>query len=442
MLKVYETFEVEDNAFYEEPTVNYIIDFLWEKFKGYLYFQVVYFATNTALYTVFGIYYQDEQVSSPILIIVIAMNILALAFEGFQATAGFMQFLEDPWNYFEIVTPASQIISAILYWTSQGTLAESIFISTSILLLYTKLLISLRVFDQLRHMIRMILEILNDSKGFMVVIFTYAFALAILVFRNRNVQQDSDGSGIYTLPDTLMEMYAFAIGSWDYSEYSGINIPFFLFASFLLPLVLLNMVIALMGDTYGRVQDNRQAFDSRERVLMLYELVSASHQFTRLMDWIRGRSRNEESDAQGSKKESFYLLVVKEFSLSEGQIDLEAINDNQNQMRNQMEEGMSKMSNKIDEKIDSMNSKIDERISKLKAEVGSLSTKMDDKIGSLESKMSDNIDNMRKEIVSEILMALGKKPTSSSDKHEGQKIQKIRCMNSVHLNENMSSFYP
>jgi WD40 repeat protein len=368
LLHVLESFEVEDDVFYADPTVNYLIDFLWERLKGYLHFQVFFFATNTALYTLFGIYYQDEQVSTPVLIIVVVMNGLTLIFEGLQESAGLDQFLNDPWNFFEIVTPIFQIISAILYSTDQGSLAETIFISTSILLLYTKFLITLRVFDPLRHMIRMILEILNDSKGFMIVIFTYAFGLTIAVYHNREVQQDSDGSGIYALNDVLMEMYAFAIGSWDYTEYAGINIAFFLFASFLLPLVLLNMLIALMGGTYARVQDNRQAFDNRERVLMLYELVSAAYQLKLLVNWIRGKSQESQEH-----KESFYLLVVKEFSISEGQIDMKSLNDGQKAIENKIQS-------------------------------------IDNKIVDLKKEMIE----MKKEIVSEILMAFRKKPSSYS----------------------------
>ena len=47
--------------------------------------------------------------------------------------------------------------------------------------------------------------------------------------------------------------------------------PFFILVSFLQALVLLNLIIAVMGDTYERVCENRQSVDAKERLSLIYE---------------------------------------------------------------------------------------------------------------------------------------------------------------------------
>ena len=136
-----------------------------------------------------------------------------------------------------------------------------------------------------------------------------------------------------------------------------------------------------------------------------------------MMDWIRGRRRNEEPKAENSiNKESFYLLVVKEFSVSDDQIDFKTIKNNQDAIGDQVKDRVSNLK----EKMERMDDKLDDRINRLK---GSLSAKIDENNAKLDEKiasLNDKIEKMSKDMVSEILTALGKQP-ASSEKSEGQK---------------------
>jgi len=63
LLNVFESFGVEDNLFYNDLTVGYLIDFLWQKFELYLWALVFFFTINAVLFTLFAIYYQEKKVS-------------------------------------------------------------------------------------------------------------------------------------------------------------------------------------------------------------------------------------------------------------------------------------------------------------------------------------------------------------------------------------------
>lgn len=178
----------------------------------------------------------------------------------------------------------------------------------------------MRIGNQLRHLIKMILEIIMDMISFMVVISVSIFVLTLLMYQSRALAQ-----GDITFPEALLQMYALAIGTWDYSNYSGFtNIFFFVIATILQPLLLLNMLIALMNDSYSRVQGERTAYDAREKVIMMYEITSASVQFIKLKgklnDWIIRYCcccQRRKSGAAEPEGEEFFLLVATKFQLKD-----------------------------------------------------------------------------------------------------------------------------
>jgi hypothetical protein len=56
--------------------------------------------------------------------------------------------------------------------------------------------------------------------------------------------------------DTVLEFYRLAMGDWDFENSGGLWLLFlFILSTLLFPLILMNLLIALMGDTYSRVQD-------------------------------------------------------------------------------------------------------------------------------------------------------------------------------------------
>lgn len=67
--------------------------------------------------------------------------------------------------------------------------------------------------------------------------------------------------------------YVLAFG--DLGDFTNYDITkFFIFSmfTFLIPLTLMNMLIAIMSDTYARVQENAEAADTRSIAEMCHEM--------------------------------------------------------------------------------------------------------------------------------------------------------------------------
>jgi len=64
-------------------------------------------------------------------------------------------------------------------------------------------------------------------------------------------------------------MMAFA--EWDTTKYEGLEMLYFLIVSFFLTIVMLNLLIAIISDTYARVQADALPTDNIEKLDLLIE---------------------------------------------------------------------------------------------------------------------------------------------------------------------------
>ena len=97
----------------------------------------------------------------------------------------------------------------------------------------------------------------------MLAIILCAFANFFFVLNNNTVESDGfHYVGSYvgnTVADAFIAMYLMGLGEFDMDGYSqGTNVymtwGFFLMGTFLVLVVFMNMLIAIMGDTFGNVQ--------------------------------------------------------------------------------------------------------------------------------------------------------------------------------------------
>ena len=83
--------------------------------------------------------------------------------------------------------------------------------------------------------------------------------------------EDSVDSGNFA--NDLMEMFYLIFTGGDASNYSGVMIPFYLLVVVFQCLVLLNLIISIIGETYGQVMENFDISYLKERINMLLEIA-------------------------------------------------------------------------------------------------------------------------------------------------------------------------
>ena len=102
----------------------------------------------------------------------------------------------------------------------------------------------LQVFKATRYLIQMILDVIYDIKIFLMILFVVVFAYGQILI-------SIDPEGPYEL---MTRAYGLAFGDLgDYSTFSYVKFSIFAGFSFLIPLVMMNLLIAIMSDSYARV---------------------------------------------------------------------------------------------------------------------------------------------------------------------------------------------
>ena len=108
----------------------------------------------------------------------------------------------------------------------------------------------LLVFKPTRYLIKMIFEIIKDIKTFLIILFSSLFAYAQISFVLDAGSPDVEHDFVLQLKNAYVLSFG-ELGAFD--EFSSLRFIVFIIFSFLIPLVLMNMLIALMSDSYSRV---------------------------------------------------------------------------------------------------------------------------------------------------------------------------------------------
>ena len=70
--------------------------------------------------------------------------------------------------------------------------------------------------------------------------------------------------------DNLEHAFLLDFGDFNLDGYNYLRVIVFIFSTILVPLVLLNMLIAIMGDTYDKVKEEERTRDFHEIVSLLH----------------------------------------------------------------------------------------------------------------------------------------------------------------------------
>lgn len=131
--------------------------------------------------------------------------------------------------------------------------------------------------------------------SFLIVIVIYVFAFSLVLFQHYR-EYPLDPENPITYREQLYKTYDIIYGKWDLGEYHQVMVPFFLLVSLFLPLVLLNMLIAIMGSTYGSVMETRGLIDGQEKLGMIHEVMAVRNQVWKFWQALKCAKRKSQEE--------------------------------------------------------------------------------------------------------------------------------------------------
>ena len=163
----------------------------------------------------------------------------------------------------------------------------------------------MRIFSDLGFYVYLILETLRDTKYFLIlvlmVLITFANALYILEIANHPTATVSDDTALElpteddstnaidrmiqraynsTFVDSVVNQYLLGLGEFQYDGFasnpSGPLIwTLFLLSTFLTQVTFMNMLIAIMSDTFARVLENEKRYSLEQKTMITTDFIYA-----------------------------------------------------------------------------------------------------------------------------------------------------------------------
>ncbi|CDW84626.1 UNKNOWN [Stylonychia lemnae] len=266
-------------------SIQMFIDYKWDQFTTSLKIQAFIYYLYLFIIWINVIYSRNL----PIIIVVQISTFLMIMMEGFQFYASKSYYVQDFWNFFDLsgfliifsLTFLQEFEYTFEYFQQLQALGISI--------IFLRGISYLRAFDSTRYLVGMVIEIIKGMKSFFILLIYSMLALALIQITLSH--EESQSASDYL--DNIILYYRLSMGEWEFDSFSEAWILIvFIFSTLLFPLILMNLLIALMGDTYSRVQDGIIPYDYALKAQLLWELES-------LMLWKRN---------QGSSK---YMIVYR-----------------------------------------------------------------------------------------------------------------------------------
>ncbi len=188
-----------------------------------------------------------------------------------------MEHFTDPWNYLDIVPPVLIVTAEILNLFTHNDEASLDYFrvvrtlySITAFAMWLRLLYFFRIFEQTNFYIKMLISVVADMGQFMFIfVFTLlAFAHTFyLFFMNHNGIVMEDGTVMSSEFNSFSDAFIFSYNT-VFGEYSlgnfNLYIPwvawvFFILETMWVVVILLNLLISIIGGTYGKVNDNKSS---------------------------------------------------------------------------------------------------------------------------------------------------------------------------------------
>mmetsp|Transcript_35065 Transcript_35065/g.31597 ORF Transcript_35065/g.31597 Transcript_35065/m.31597 type:complete len:201 (+) Transcript_35065:748-1350(+) len=198
---------------------------------------------------IFSVYAAQKEKNTALQGLSIFFDCFVLIYELIQMKLyGFREYWSNVANIVDFSSSILIIVASIFGWAldSLDPLAVNWVVSVAIIFGYTKLLSYAKVFDNTRRFIRITGEIIWDMRSFIMMLLFIFFSFTIIFICLDEAEE-------FTFGSMFLLSYNYLFANYESEGLTTSQYIFFVIFTLLLAVVLINMLIAIMGDSYSRV---------------------------------------------------------------------------------------------------------------------------------------------------------------------------------------------
>ncbi|CDW88872.1 wd-40 repeat protein [Stylonychia lemnae] len=188
-------------------------------------------------------------------------------------------YIAQMWNYIDLIAPLGVVIIQIIQFLEindyqiNEDFNRSI-LSISTLFMWIKLLYVMRIFKNTGYLIRMLIEVVSDMGIFLLLLLITILAFGDSFLRLSNGNSE-DSQFIEHFFYAGLYVYRMILGDWDTDTFGEISLPLvwilFVMCTIFEMIVMLNLLIAIISDTYAHVAENSEQAGFQEMAKLIEE---------------------------------------------------------------------------------------------------------------------------------------------------------------------------
>jgi hypothetical protein len=325
-------------------SVQIYINMIWNKAKWVVIIQTIIYSIYLVILCIHTTW--DENTTNIVFLII--FNTTLLIIEAVQFRFSGLKYWKDTWNLIDLcrLILGYWYFIAWFYDSEDSTLSRSLFL----LVLFVSFIRGIsyfRIAKKTRYFINLLEEVFLDIYGFMAIL-----VYSVLAYLFLSIQMNKDDSNGSTDFDTNYG-YTLSLLFGDLATSPSDWVEWAIATIFLVlnPIIMFNLLISILGDTYGRVQSNSDIADAKELIELVIEVSD-------MMYWRRDL-----------KIKKYYIMCEKKNLMYEEQDEqqkaykkvwkkLEDIREEQSRLRDDIERKMQVMNKNVMEILYEIRSEI------------------------------------------------------------------------------------
>ncbi|OMJ73891.1 hypothetical protein SteCoe_27307 [Stentor coeruleus] len=291
---------------FETRIIRLILDEKWKFARWFIWVQAGIYVLYLIFLSFYNVYASCR--TSWFLILPFIANFILYSYEVFFMFISFSEYFQEFWNVIDSIRSWLFIIYSILVWSDyfkveiDKTSDERYLLSIIIFVSWLRGITYFRITRSTRYLIKLLFQVCWDILPFLFILFysVIAFSLMFKAF-------DEDFNTSFF--PFLTYSYSILLGNWDIPTSPNFYSLVLFLATILNPVISLNLLIAILSDTYETVNLNRVIADSQELASMILEVET-------LLFWKRNQNHKKyihiaENDSVEDLEDMEYDTVIE-----------------------------------------------------------------------------------------------------------------------------------
>lgn len=254
---------------FETKIIRLILSEKWKLARWFIWVQAGIYILYLLFLSLFNVYASCR--TSWFLILPFVANFVLYSYEAFFMFISISKYFQDFWNIVDSIRSWLFIIYSILVWSNyfeieiDKTSDERYLLSIIIFISWLRGITYFRITTSTRYLIKLLFQVCWDILPFLFILF-YSVVAFSLMFKAFDEEFNTSFFPFLTFS------YSILLGNWDIPTSPNFYSLVLFLATILNPVISLNLLIAILSDTYKTVNINRVIADSQELANMILEV--------------------------------------------------------------------------------------------------------------------------------------------------------------------------